>query len=96
MELKGQDEIRQYNQNFILVFLLRTAHLEDELAECMKATISQFMHLIREEINEQPKLKEGFITEADLYTLQINSLRECIISLEECLKLILTGIGELN
>lgn len=91
MELSDQDEIRLHNQQYILKFLLRTAHLEDELAESMKATISQFLHTIRKDVTMIALANEGCIREADIYELQIKNLRQCIVDLEQCLKRTLTG-----
>lgn len=96
MEVIAQDTARLENHNFILKFLLRTAHLEDELAASIKATISQFLHMMRKDVTAIAMIHEGCIAESDIYELQINNLRQCIVDLEQCLQRMLTARGSIQ
>lgn len=90
MEASTQEEFRQSNQVFLLEFMTRTAHLEDELAESMKATMSQFLCSVRKDITVIASENDGMISEPDIYQGQIDALRRCIIDLEQCLQRCLT------
>ena len=90
MEASTQEEFRKSNHAYLQGFLIRTEHLEDELAESMKAVISQFIHCVRVQVDRVAY--ENMICEPDIYELQINSLRQCIIDLDECLNRCLKGV----
>lgn len=85
MEFTDQEQIRKYNQNYILEFLHITANIEDSLAESIKATITQFVQTIRKDVTVIAMATEGYIAKTDIFELQINSLRRCIVDLEQCL-----------
>lgn len=91
MEIKGQEEKRLDNHNFILNFLVRSQDLTDELSESMKATMSQFLDTVRKDVNRLGFVDDGYIPQSDIYQVQINNLRKCIVDLEHCVNITLSG-----
>jgi hypothetical protein len=73
---------RKHRHEFLQEFLSDTDKLDDEIAECLKATLLQFLYRTRSDLAQKTKIGVDCISADELLNLQIKNLRDCIIDLE--------------
>jgi hypothetical protein len=88
-------QIRKENADFIQNFLDCTSSLEDTVGEALKATICQFLKLMRRNIAKLvQETGTQTITFSEIYEFQQENLKLCLFEVESCLKVM--GLGANN
>lgn len=78
----SRNEVLQKQHDFIQSFINCSLPGDDDLADCIKAVIAQFVNNVGYRINEHEKTKPT-ITSDEFISIQQDILRECIVALEK-------------